>query len=139
MTGVVFDAADFKARYPQFSAVGNAVLENQFDMATLYLANNSSSVVKSIDTRRSLLYLLTAHIATLMGVLSASNTPAPAGRLASASEGSVSTSFDFPSNPSAAWFNQTQYGSMFWMATARFRSGVYVPASVVPRGLAWRH
>ena len=44
-------------------------------------------------------------------------------------EGTVSTSFQLEvtnQNGSAPWWNQTKYGAMYWMATARFRSFKYI-------------
>ena len=53
---------------------------------------------------------------------------APVGRLASATEGTVTVSYDYPvtpANPSMAWYAQTKYGAMYWTATVRYRSARY--------------
>jgi len=55
--------------------------------------------------------------------------PRPVGRTSSATEGSVSASFDFAAgagSESAAFFNQSQYGAAFWQATLNLRSFRYV-------------
>lgn len=126
MAVVVFDAANFKIRYPEFVGVADLVLSARFDEATLYLNNTDESPVQDITRRTVLLYLLTAHIATIMGAL-AGGTPGPVGRVSSATEGSVSVGFDFSAQPgSAVWFQQTQYGASFWQATSSLRGFRYI-------------
>lgn len=51
----------------------------------------------------------------------------PVGRTSSASEGSVSASFDYANSQNAAWFTQSQYGSAFWQATSSIRGARYIP------------
>jgi hypothetical protein len=128
MAVATFDAAAFKARYPEFTAASNASLSYCFDDAGLYLANTDASPVQDISRRTRLLWMLTAHIATLGGALSADGKPLPVGRVSQAAEGSVSASFDFtPATPgSGAWFAQTAYGAMFWQATVNLRGMRYV-------------
>jgi len=128
MSVATFDAAAFKARYPEFSATSNASLTYCFDDAGLYLNNTDASPVQDLTRRTRLLWMMTAHIATLGGMLSADGKPLPVGRVASASEGSVSASFDFtPAMPgSGPWYAQTQYGAMFWAATVNLRGMRYV-------------
>lgn len=126
MAVVVFDPVAFKAAYPAFAAVSNAILQTCFDSACLYLSNTDASPVQDVGRRQQLLWLLTAHIAVLVGALN-SNSAAPVGRTSSATEGSVSVSFEYPSTISAAWFSQTQYGAMFWQATLSLRSFNYRP------------
>jgi hypothetical protein len=124
MGAVVFDAAAFKVRYPVFSSVADATLQACFDESTLYLTNDDSVVVD--ETRRAiLLNMLTAHIATLGGVLTADGSPLPVGRVSSATEGSVSASLEYATPGSQAWFVQTQYGAAFWQATSSLRGFRY--------------
>lgn len=120
---VVFVPADFKAAYPAFAAVPDAALEHYFQMATLYLSNSACSVVKDLEKRKMLLWMLVAHIAQLAGALNEGGAAGPVGRVASATEGSVSVSFAFPDNANGAWFNQTPWGAMFWQATLQYRIG----------------
>lgn len=129
MTVVVFDAAAFKARYPEFTAVPDGTLSACFDESGLYLSNTGTSPVQNVTTRTMLLYMLTAHIALLGGALSADGLPRPVGRVSSAGEGSVNASFDYmTATPGTGpWFNQTQYGAAFWQATASLRGMRYVP------------
>jgi len=133
-TGIVsFVPADFKARYPEFSGVADSLLQSFFDETMLYLDNSESSRVRDVEIRKPLLWMLTAHIAQLQA---GSNGRAPSplvGRVASATQGSVSVSVDMPGGtPGAAWFNQTKYGAQYWAATARFRTMRYLPGSSGP-------
>lgn len=129
MSGVViFDAAAFVQRYPQFSAynaANPAGLQMFFDEATLLLNNTECSKVTDLAQRTVLLYLLTAHIATLSGVLTPAgegSTASQVGRIADATEGSVSAKLDMGTvRTSAAYFLQTQYGATYWQLTAKYR------------------
>lgn len=119
-TVVIFDADEFRARFPKWVAKPDAELENNFDKACLILNNTSKSIVKDLKERKSLLYLLVCHITELSerggGVV---------GNLSSATQGKVSTSFGMAANQN--WFNQTQCGYLFWQAMAKYRyGGLYV-------------
>lgn len=127
MAIVIFNPTSFKAVYPQFASVSDSVLQNCFDQAGLYLSNTDTSPVQNIARRTLLLNMLTAHIGTLNGVATAGVGPLPVGRTASASEGSVSASFDYGTPGSAPWFAQTQYGAAFWQATSSLRGFRYLP------------
>ena len=116
MAVVVFDINQFRESYPEFSKVTDAQLLNNFAIAELFLDNTDGSPVKSITERTTLLYLLVAHLSALglrgMGTL---------GIQSSAHEGSVSTSFSIPSNWD--WYQQTQYGWLYWRLTLKYRIG----------------
>jgi hypothetical protein len=128
MAIVVFDPAAFKIRYPEFSAVSNAALQLYFNDAELYLSNTDDSPEQNINRRTSLLWMLTAHIGLLSGVLSATGNALPVGRVSSATEGSVSASLDYMmlSPGTGPWFQQTQYGASFWAATSALRGFKYI-------------
>jgi len=134
MAVVIFDPAAFKAAYPQFAAVSDAVLTNYFNLATLYLSNKDCSIVQDVDRRTTLLWLLTAHIAFLSGALNPDGTPGLVGRISSATEGSVSVATEMPMTPSSAWFMQTQWGAMFWQSTLSLRSFRYRARPTVVEG-----
>lgn len=132
MEGVVeFDPAAFRERYPQFSGASDGVLNGMFDEATLVVNNTPQAFVRDLRERRILLWLVVAHIATLAGI----NLPGGeggkstvVGRLSSATEGSVSTSFDMGQvSSNAAWWLQTQYGATYWQMILKYRSMRYVP------------
>ena len=126
MTAVVFDPAAFKARYPEFAAVGDPLLQACFGEAGLYLSNTDNSPVQNVTRRAVLLNMLTAHIAALGGALSSDGQPRPVGRVSSATEGSVSASMEYLAPGSSAWFAQTQYGAAFWQATTSLRGFRYI-------------
>lgn len=67
--GVVeFSAAEFLASYPEFTGINNAApasLANDFAGAQFLLNNTCCSRVQDANQRLFLLYLLTAHIATI--------------------------------------------------------------------------
>ena len=127
MAVVTFSPAAFKARYPEFAAVADATLAACFTEAGLYLSNANNSPVQNVTRRALLLNMLTAHVATLGGILSGDGMPRPVGRVSQASEGSVSAAFEFLTPGTAAWFTQTQYGAAFWQATGSLRGMRYIP------------
>lgn len=125
MASVIFDVASFKTRYPEFAAVDSGYLNACFDEATLYLSNSDSSRVQNIIKRAIMLNMITAHIAYLSGALNPDKQAMPVGRVSSASEGTVSSSFDGPAPGSQFWFMQTQYGASFWQAASTYRGFHY--------------
>lgn len=128
MPAVTFDPVAFKGRYPEFAAVADPALQACFDEAGMYLSNSDKPVAN--EAHRIVLFnMLTAHIAYIGGLLSADGMPRPVGRVANASEGSVSAGFDYvAATPgSGAWFQQSQYGAAFWQATTSLRGFRYIP------------
>ena len=125
MDGIVdLDLVKFKAAYPTFKAA-DAQFELWFVEAGMLINNTPQSCIKSLVEREVLMFLLMAHFAELQARVEAGNSAV--GRLASASEGSVSVSFDNGSSTlSSAWYQQTPYGSKYWAMTARYRSFLYV-------------
>lgn len=120
---VTFNPELFKQRYPEFAGVSSELLGLYFDESTLIISNTDRSRVKDEKERRILLWLLVAHKAQL-----ASNKQGGlVGRIASASEGSVSVSADIgPVTNTQAWYIQTQYGAEYWTATAKYRTMQYI-------------
>lgn len=128
MTIATFDPVAFKVRYPEFAAVSDAFLAECFLDAGLYLSNTDASPVQDVVRRTRLLWMLTAHIAYLSGILNGDSGVPAGGRIASATEGSVSVGFDlFPASGTSAWFNFTPYGAMFYQSTLSLRSFRYYP------------
>jgi hypothetical protein len=70
----------------------------------------------------------TVSVFQTVQVASAAGSVRPVGRVSSASEGSVSASFDYgtPTPGSGAWFQQSQYGAAFWQATSSLRGMQYI-------------
>jgi hypothetical protein len=134
---VEFNYVDWIADFPQFVGVDQATAARYFRRAELWCRNDGGGPITDCNVKRQLMGLLTAHIAQLSapqvnGVASTTGqgaTPAPniVGRIASASEGSVSVSADFPTNPNAAFFNQTEFGAEYWAATSAYRTMRYIP------------
>jgi hypothetical protein len=89
-------------------------------------------LVKDLAERTILLNLITAHIATLSGIIApggAGSTATQVGRVSSATEGSVTASLDMGAQyASAAWFMQTQYGASYRQMTAKYRTARFVSA-----------
>lgn len=127
---VEFDETEFKTAYPAFATVAGTALQGDFDVATMFLANTCCSVVRDANIRQRLLYLVTAHIAALLQGQNGQPPSGIVGRIDKAAEGTVSVSAAYVTemSMSEAYFAQTQYGAMFWTATAGFRAMHYVPA-----------
>lgn len=125
MAVVTFDPAAFRARYPEFSAVSDTLLDAYFTEASLYCDNTDNSPVCDPVYRAVLLNMIVAHIATLNG--QNANLPSAGqtvGRLSSATEGTVSAGLSMDNQPvttGAAFWQQTQYGAQFWQLSSRFR------------------
>ncbi|MEB5816718.1 DUF4054 domain-containing protein [Klebsiella quasipneumoniae] len=124
MAIVTFDSGEFLSIYPRFSSVLTpAQLQNAFDVACLVLDNTESSAVpydptNGINDRKTLLYALTCHIASM-----ALWGNGQAGPASGATEGSVSVSFAVPDVTNASWFKMTPCGQLFWQATRKYVVG----------------
>lgn len=116
---VVFDATEFLALYPQFNNVFTpGQLTQFFNVACMLCDNTKDSKVTDLTERKTLLYMLVCHIATLM-----QRGTGMVGIISSATEGKVSVGLqNVINNPN--WYNQTQCGSMYWLATAKYRVGM---------------
>jgi hypothetical protein len=139
---VEFSPTEFVAIYPEFTGLTNGQMGNAFTFATLLLDNSCSSRVRDANQRLQLLYLLTAHVAFLTygtndGAGNVNTPPGIVGRIASATEGSVTAQAEYSSqvSQSEAFYIQTKYGAMFWQMTAQYRTMHYVgPPSFGPNG-----
>lgn len=114
---VVFDPEEFKTVYPEFANVPDAVLTTYFNAACLLLDNTKNSVVRDLVERKTLLFLLVCHIATLKKLGNST-----VGMISAATEGKVNVSFATLQNPK--WYQLTQCGNIYWAATAKYRIGV---------------
>ena len=134
MAVVTFDPSAFRAQYPEFNTAPNVVSDARADSmflvaSTTLLDNTDNSPVMDATQRTQLFYLLVAHLLLLYGV---SDNPtlnnAPPGRISSATQGTVSSQFEYQvpqGSAMMAWYLQTKYGADFWTATAPFRSAQY--------------
>lgn len=129
---VVFVPADFKVAFPSFTTVADAALSLNFQLATLQLNNSCGSRVCDAPTRELLLNLLVAHITALKDGENGRPPSGLVGRISEAQEGSVRVGANMGTVVyGQAYYLQTQWGAMFWQATARFRTMMYIPAPVV--------
>lgn len=136
MSVVVFDYATWAARYPEFSGVSPSLAQMYFSEATLYLNNTGCSIVHDGlpgGERAMLLNMLTAHIAASNSGVAGQPASQLVGRIANASEGSVSvgTQNDYPPG-TVQWYQATKYGAAFWAATAKYRTMRYVISPARP-------
>jgi hypothetical protein len=126
--------ATWVASYPQFATTvpNSTAFDTYFTLAQLYCANTDCAIVPydltanpPITVRGTILDLLTAHVAQLL--VGSSLVPASGivGRISDATQGSVSVSSDMPTEPTAAWWNTTQWGAMAYAALAPFRTARY--------------
>lgn len=129
---VVFEPATFKAAFPEFATVGDPALVMNFDFATLQLNNGCGSRVCNAVEREKLLNLLTAHITQLRNGTGGQPASGLVGVLTKATEGSVSVGSEVGTLVyGQAYYAQTQWGWMYWQATAKYRTAFYVPAPPV--------
>ncbi|ASL39541.1 MULTISPECIES: DUF4054 domain-containing protein [Acetobacter] len=141
---VVFDAAAFKACYPNLVASAGADAASAcFARAGLFLNNSATSPVRNPARRADLLMLITAHLLQLglnSGVYATGagdGAPALVGRITTARMGSVQVQADMGTvSPTQAWWVQTPYGATFWAASAFLRMGRYVPGWL-QRAISW--
>lgn len=131
---VSFNYEAWIALYPEFKCVTQPQAQQYFAVATIYHRNDGYGPVTKPEVQAQLLNMMTAHIAKLFG--GAGGIPSGlVGRIAHASEGSVSVEADMgPVTANQAWFLQTPYGAMYWQATAAYRTFRYRPD---PRALAY--
>lgn len=130
MAIVVFDIDAFRARYPEFASVSDDLLNAYFAEATVYLNNTDCSPVTDVAVRAVYLNMLVAHIAAMNSGVGGQAPSGLVGRVASASEGSVSVSLaDVPQSQASWWYLQTHYGAAYWQATAAYRTVRYVPGA----------
>lgn len=125
MSGIVqFNLLKFRKLYPKISATDDQ-LSMFFIEACMQCNNTDKSIIKNLDERELMLFLLVAHIATLQQRIDSGNEAV--GRVASASEGSVSVSLDNgQTTHSEKWYQQTPYGARYWVLIKQYRSFFYV-------------
>ena len=128
---ITFNLAVWAAQFPEFTGFvpePTALMDSVIASAYIDLGS-TGPMANNVPVMTQVWYLATAHIAQLMQGSSLQPAGATVGRIASASEGSVSVTLDMPEPNSAleGWWNQTKYGAMVYAMTAQFRVGFYVP------------
>lgn len=124
---VAFDYAAWALRYPEFNSTVTQPQANEcFVGATMIHANDGSGPVNDAQQQTVLLNALTAHIAQISFGSTQQQASGIVGRIASATEGTVSVTTEnrYPEG-TAQWFQQTKYGSFYWAATMQFRTMRY--------------
>lgn len=126
---VAFNYPNWIALFPEFTSTVNSTQATTLvlPLAESYTRNDGGGPVTDIPTQTNLLNLMVAHVAQLLYGSSAQPLSPIVGRVASATQGSVSVSTDMPSNPDDAWYLQTRYGAM-WLRMAQpwMRANTYV-------------
>lgn len=137
---IVFSPSLFRSLYPQFedeTVFTDTVLTAAFDEAVQILGNDNSVLPfdpqKNVFTRQIALYKATCHILTLQYL-----TEDAPGRISSATQGSVSTSFDLLKTGSYTgdWWAQTACGRALWMLLLPYVRGgrLYTGSTFHPWG-----
>lgn len=144
-----FDYASWVTLFPEFSYLAEEQLTAYYDLAGQFHANDGSGPVCRPASQANLMNLMTAHLCALMagGPPDQSGNAQPpreiVGRIGNATEGSVSVGIDNNYPPgSAQWYQQTKYGSMYYMATGPYRTMRYIPGRLAARpgmGPAWQY
>lgn len=132
MSSVVFDYEEFITR---FDHIGKAVAGGKLTETSVTAAYDSIASWQGADDnsfypydpengitlRKDVLYLMTCHVLTLQLWAGTGQS----GRIASASQGSISTGFDLlkSSKDIPNYWYQTPCGQQFWMMTAAYRKG----------------
>ena len=129
MASVELNAEEFRKWFPGLAedVIPDELLGILWEQVCEIVGNTDATSIAPYDPeatppkneRKPLLYYALCHFATL------TNRGDQPGRIASASEGSVSTSFDLIQSKSqtAQFWNQTPCGTMFWTLTAKYRVG----------------
>lgn len=142
---VTFDPVEFKASFPVFAGCTDGQLATFFRIAGLYCWNSTQNPAFASGNLALLLDLATAHVAWLNAPRDVQGNPSAAGsppspivgRINTASEGSVSVGAEWngSGSPSEAWWLQSQYGAMWWQATAQYRTARYLANPTIVAGV----
>jgi hypothetical protein len=145
-TTVVFEYQSWAFLFPELAtSVSPGQAAGYFARAELIVGNSSRSRIQDIPTRTMILYLATAHIATMNATVNGQAPSQLVGRISSATEGSVSVSTEMNAPGSAGWWATSRYGYEAYSAMAPYRTFHYAahPTRVVqpypPYGfMSWR-
>jgi|GEM_PF-1988632 hypothetical protein len=115
-------ANDFRAEYPEFASVDDAILYRRFKFAAR-IVNNSKGSLVPCDERQEFYNLIIAHQCFMEG-----RGAGLTGQVSSASQGSVSMSMSTLQQGKFAdpWLT-SDYGKQYWLASAKYRTMFYVP------------
>ncbi len=126
---VTFDPAAWRAQFPEFSYLSDSQADAYFAMATGVQRNDGGGPISVASVQLSMLNVLTAHVAALFApTKTGAAASSLVGRISDATEGSVSVSVQNDYAPGTAqWFQQTKYGSMWYVMSAPYRTMRYIP------------
>lgn len=126
---VNFDYSAWAAAFPMFcNLTSDQVQTAVLPLAETYCRNDGSGPVNNSGLQTALLNLMVAHIAQLMFGVNGEPASPLVGRVSSAAEGSINVTVDMPEGvPQAAWYNQTQFGAMYWQMMSPYRTMRYIP------------
>lgn len=127
MANVKFDYDLFRGQFPHIKLGAMAELAGLWEVAQSFVGNEQTSKIPydpehGVYTRRTVLYLALAHLVQMRQLGAQGGL---AGRVTSASEGSVNVSVEpFQANSlNAQWWCQTNEGALYWQLTAQYRLG----------------
>jgi hypothetical protein len=117
--------------YSGFAAtVDSSHAQSYFDIATTIHRNDGGGPINDATQQLNLLNMLVGHLAALFAPPAPGQQPSTiVGRISSASQGSVSVQAAYSNNVTEqmAFFVQTKFGALYWVATAPFRTMRYIP------------
>lgn len=120
MTPFKLDLPTFRKMYPGLTedVISDVELLTLWGVVDALLGDGEGNFPYPESSIQTILYAALCHLATLE--TNGMNQP---GRIASATEGSVSTSFENIKIQSEVgeWWNQTKCGALFWVLTKRYR------------------
>lgn len=135
LTPFVFDVATFRSCYPALTEerISDEQLENCYGVVSAMLGDGEGNFPYPEATIQPIIFSAVCHLATLS--LNDSDSPS---RVSSASQGSVSASFDAVQwqGESASWWSLTKCGALFWVLTKKYRTGckLYTSSNYHPWG-----
>jgi hypothetical protein len=138
---IVFNYTAWQGQFPELAAVSQNDAQGFFNEATMFCRNDGGGPVSNAMMQTQLLYMLTAHIASLRRQGQGAPSPgspivpnSPVGRINNASEGSVSIQTDYGTGVTTkqAWYLQTKYGAEYWEMSAPYRTMRYRPGVAQP-------
>lgn len=111
-----FDITKFREVYPQFADIPDASLSFMWTNALMISGLENDTSYKPAE-KQNLLFMLLCHLATLA-------QRGTAGAMTSATEGSVSVSFQTPAmGKEADWYMLTPCGAAYWQIVKGHRYG----------------
>lgn len=130
MSEVVITVSDFKAAFPEFGTLSDAVAQRFLTQAQAYISTHNFRIRPAV--RVLAIQLMAGHLITLAKLDPTSGNATGAGDVTgfetSATVGGVSVSLQAPvaRNAFETWINSTGYGQQYWaLMTANNPTGVH--------------